>query len=73
MEGSVSLSVNFGGLCTGSYLHDTNMQIRFNFIFVPFVLCIVAVSMGMLMLKVAFPTVTVFIYGFLKALSLYVL
>lgn len=35
MEGSVSLSINFGGLCTGSYLHVGNMQIRFYSMLVP--------------------------------------
>lgn len=36
MEGSASLSVNFGGLCTGLHLRVNNMQIRFYFMLVPF-------------------------------------
>lgn len=43
VEGSVSPSVNFGGLYTSSYLHVINMQITFCFILVPFYPCIVAV------------------------------
>lgn len=60
MGGSVSLlPLDFAQACI-----DMLVIYKSDFIVIRFVLCIVAVWMGMMMLKVAFPTVTVFISVF---------